>query len=91
MRRDPTPCPRCGRIKQAKARNLCTGCWYVCNRDGTLDDWPAAPAPLPPLELLAEYELLAGAGNSHEQIAERLGYKSPWWLRHRVELARAEL
>lgn len=83
------PCARCRVTRYIKGRNLCTTCWWVCERNGTLLDWPPRKARLPLPELLAEYDLLASAGNTHETIAERLGFKTTWYLRRRIELARA--
>jgi hypothetical protein len=83
------PCARCRAVRYIKGRNLCAPCWGECDRDGTLTDWPPRKARLPLPELLAEYELLASAGNTHDTIAERLGFKSPWWLAKRITLARA--
>jgi aldehyde:ferredoxin oxidoreductase len=84
------PCARCRVTRYIKGRNLCTSCWWVCERDDTLTDWPPRRTRLPGPELLTEYELLASAGNNHEQIADRMGYRAAWYLRRRVERARAE-
>jgi hypothetical protein len=75
------PCARCGQTAPIAARELCDTCWYHAKKDGTLADYPGR---MTGEELLAEYELLASAGNTHEVIAQRLGYQNPYYLRNRI-------
>lgn len=86
-----TACARCGASRYIKARDLCTPCYSSCSADGTLVDWPprAVRRSLP--EVLGEYRALRDRGLADQEIADRLGYRALWWLRKRVELARAEL
>lgn len=77
-------CVRCRQVAPIAARELCDTCWYHAKKDGTLADYPGCRPHYTDEELLAEYALLASAGNTHEVIAERLGYRSPIYLRNRI-------
>lgn len=83
-------CARCHETAPIAARRLCDRCYAAASKDGTLADYPTTHRRFTAAELVEEYDLLASAGNTHEQIARRLGYANPYQLRNRVKRLRRE-
>jgi hypothetical protein len=77
-------CPRCGRTEtRIVGRKLCGACYEALRRRGELGSWPPRTRRTW-AETVAEYEWLRASGETHEQIAARLGLRDARDLAYRL-------
>jgi hypothetical protein len=82
-------CARCRETVPIVARKLCGACYAAVRADGTIIDYPTTHTRWPIAAFAEEYEHLHVSGVTEEQIAVRLGFRSIYYLRQRVEIATA--
>lgn len=71
VRTQTVTCVDCQKDTHRLARGLCSACYYVHKRAGTINKFPTVQRSV----LVEEYEHLSQWGMSMEEIAARLGVK----------------
>lgn len=64
-------CSSCKLDRRIQGRGLCSTCYHLHKKDGTLDDYQAKRRPTS--VVMEEYEFLSSMGVSDERIAVQLG------------------